>query len=228
MPPGAYTGPDIEEHARDFIENPKDVASVRGVIQQRMNKMEISKYHNLDIEVFSDEMYTPDSADNLRKYDAEYYDNDLGYKDLYGPKIGVIVKEGEKTLKSAIIINNQIGVKSVLGKTLIDNDNLILIAGDSIFSLSLPELLLNWKRKCGDCVSCILLCRIRGGYIILGECSILKVNQSGEILWEFTGRDIFVTPDGSDIFEITSDYIVVKDWQNYIYKISISDGKEIK
>jgi len=30
-------------------------------------------------------------------------------------------------------------------------------------------------------------------------------------------RDIFTTPDGSDVFEIEEDKIRIKDWEGYIY-----------
>lgn len=60
-----------------------------------------------------------------------------------------------------------------------------------------------------------------------GECSILRINRQGRILWEFFGRDIFVNIDGIDIFEINKDFIKVNDWDNYIYKIRLVDGKGV-
>lgn len=109
---------------------------------------------------------------------------------------------------------------------LVDNDNLLTIVGDCIFSLSIPELKLDWQTKCGDCVTCFELFEVNEGYIVHGECSILKVQKGGRIAWEFSGRDIFTTVEGIDVFKIVDGIIIVKDWQNYTYKIDL-DGKII-
>lgn len=63
--------------------------------------------------------------------------------------------------------------------------------------------------------------------MIHGELAITKISLSGVIEWQFYGRDIFVTPDGLDNFNILGNKITVQDWDRYIYNIDFS-GNEIK
>lgn len=196
-----------------------------GVRQTKgMIKMIKLEYHNYCIEIFSDELYTANSSDNSRDYRKKYIEPD----DRLIIKYGIIIKDDNQEINSAIVIVGDGGATSPHKRSaFIDKDNLIFIIGDQIVSLSLPDLTLNWKTRCGDCVTCFELYQIDLGYIIHGETSILLVNEIGEIQWEFSGRDIFVTPDGKDIFTIRDEVITVNDWDYNIYKIGMN-GKEIK
>lgn len=190
----------------------------------------ISLVHNeYDIEIFSDELYSLNSADNAHNYNFKYRDftNIRSDNFVYALKYGVIIKNNMGFVKSAILFpGNGTGGSPDKKSILVDNDNLLITVGDCIFNLSIPELKLNWQTKCCDCVTCFELVGVSDGYIIHGECSILKVQKDGRIAWEFTGRDIFTTVEGVDIFKIIDGIIIVKDWQNYTYKIDM-DGKII-
>ncbi len=102
----------------------------------------------------------------------------------------------------------------------------MVILGDWIFSIAIPDLQLNWYIRCGNCVSCFEVYLVNGFYLVHGECSILRINRYGKIEWEFTGRDIFTTADGRDVFDIVDDRIIAKDWLDYTYILSF-DGKLI-
>ncbi len=83
------------------------------------------------------------------------------------------------------------------------------------------DLNLKWKTRCNDCVLCFKILNAGYGYIVHGELSILRLNNTGEVQWEFSGNDIFTTPDGTDIFTVEYDgSIVVNDWNHVVYKIS--------
>jgi hypothetical protein len=190
----------------------------------------INLVHNeYAIEIFSDELYSLKSTDNVRNYNFKYGDfTDINNDNfIYAPKYGVILKDNMGLEKSAILFPSS-GTGSFPHKksALVDNENLLIIAGDWIFNLSIPELKLNWQTKCGDCVTCFELFAVSDGYIVHGECSILKVQKDGRIAWEFSGRDIFTTVEGIDIFKIVNGIIMVKDWQNYTYKIDLEGKKQ--
>lgn len=182
-------------------------------------------YNEYTIEIFSDELHSLKSTDNIHNYNFKYgdftYINDDNF--IYTPKYGVIIKDNMGYEKSAILFpGSGTGGSPHKKSALIDNNNLIILVGDWIFSLSIPELKLNWKTKCGDCITCFELFRISDGYIIHGECSILRVQKDGRIAWEFSVRDIFTTAEGIDIFKIIDDIIIVKGWQNYTYIIDLN------
>ncbi|MTI48429.1 MAG: hypothetical protein FH761_11345 [Firmicutes bacterium] len=54
-------------------------------------------------------------------------------------------------------------------------------------------------------------------YIIHGEVAITCISIDGEKQWSFSGRDIFVTNDGSVDFYISNGQIITKDWENNQY-----------
>lgn len=56
-------------------------------------------------------------------------------------------------------------------------------------------------------------------YIVHGEISIYCFNSECEKVWEFSGRDIWVTNDGSEAVSFIDDYIVLRDRLGYTYKI---------
>lgn len=144
---------------------------------------------------------------------------------IYAPKYGVIIQNDSGVFKSAILLADS-GMSTTLHEksVLIDNENLVIVIGDEIFSLSLPELKLNWNTKCGDCVTCFGLYKLNDFYIVHGECSILRISKTGNIDWEFFGRDIFTTIEGIDVFCVTDEMIIVKNWENNVYKLGL-DGK---
>jgi hypothetical protein len=190
--------------------------------------MKIIDYKNLKIEVFSDELYSLNSADNVNTYDCVYssYNSINSDYDNYIPKYGIRIKDNKKVLKSAVLIAGGGGTTSPHDKSvLIDNNTLITIIGDSIFSLSLPELAVNWKVVCENTVTCFEVYICSDGYIVHGELSILKINKFGQIEWEFFGRDIFTTPEGRDDFQINDKHVIAMDWEHNVYKIDILNGK---
>jgi hypothetical protein len=193
--------------------------------------LEIINFSNLKIEVSSDKLYELNSADNVKEYDYIYssYNSVNKDYDIYAPKYGIIAKDEEIVLRSALLVAGGGGATAPHKRSaLIDNDSLIVILGDSIFSMSLPDLSINWATVCEDCVTCFEIFNCIDGYIIHGEVSILKINKLGNVEWEFFGRDIFTTLDSVDDFKVYDNYIITKDWEYNEYKIDIKNGLEIK
>lgn len=188
--------------------------------------MELKYGELLIIDVFQDHNYTLNSVDNKFIYQFEYTINEDS--NLLDSKYGIVVKNcNDVILKSAIVISGGGGTTSPNESTvLIDEENLIVTIGNSVCSLSIPNLKLNWVTKCVNTVICFEIFKVKNDYIIHGELSILKIRHSGEIEWEFFGRDIFTTVDGTDDFRFEDDLIVVKDWENNVYKLDLN-GKQV-
>ena len=165
--------------------------------------------------MYSDKLYELNSADNVKEYDYIYssYKSVNQDYDIHAPKYGIIVKDEEIILKSALLIAGG-GGATAPHKTsaLIDNDSLIVILGDSIFSISLPYLSTNWVTVREDCVTWFEIFNYIDGYN--GELSILKIDKLGKVEWEFFGRDIFTTIDSVDDFKVYDNYIIAKPLRN--------------
>ena len=64
-------------------------------------------------------------------------------------------------------------------------------------------------------------------FILYGEMEILRVNQELEIIWSFSGREIFVRCEGSEpAFEMKADRICLHDFLDNHYEIDY-EGKLI-
>ena len=58
------------------------------------------------------------------------------------------------------------------------------------------------------------------GFIIHGEIYILRVDLDLNVIWVFSGRDIWVRPHGSTpCCELTELFIILRDWQGYEYHV---------
>ena len=66
-----------------------------------------------------------------------------------------------------------------------------------------------------------------GKYIVHGETDIYCFNQNFEKEWDFSARDIWVTQDGSEALRLYEDYIELRDWLGYEYRIDYQ-GKEFQ
>jgi hypothetical protein len=93
----------------------------------------------------------------------------------------------------------------------VDNRQLIICVGDSLFSLRTDDLVLNWAKKM-DLATCFQVFNFNNGYIVHGELEITYLDYNGNINWKFSGRDIFVTSDGIDEFKIADNKIYLLDW----------------
>lgn len=180
---------------------------------------EIGKYK---IEIVDESDYNPNSKDNVSNYKKGH----LAESNYILP-----TKFGIRTMENGIELNSVIigaeGGASGLHETsqIVEDNQMLICCGDSVFCLNVPVLNLNWKTKTDEFTSFEIF-KIDNGYIIHGELEITHIDNNGEIVWKNGGADIFVTPDGKDDFEIKEDYIKATDWGKRIYKWDYK-GKEV-
>ncbi|MBE9577220.1 hypothetical protein [Flavobacterium proteolyticum] len=171
------------------------------------------KHDNLVISIFSDSAYSLDSTDNLNNYDKKYFDeSDYIFPSIYTIKVA---KNGEEF--SAVIGSEGGATAASNTSVIVDNNKLFMCCGDSVYCLSLPELNLNWKTK-ADMITCFELFKIDNFFIVHGELQISRLSLEGVIEWQQSGKDIFVTPNGKNDFEIKNGIIIAKDCDNDEYK----------
>ena len=102
----------------------------------------------------------------------------------------------------------------------------MICCSDSVFCLTIPTLLLQWKTK-ADFATCFEIFKYKLDYIVHGEVEISRLSADGDLIWQQSGADIFVTPKSNeDDFVVTDDYILATDWDNRKYRFDF-DGNVI-
>ncbi len=184
-------------------------------------------FKNYTVDIIDDSNYTLNSADNDVSYDVEYFDGPTNTDRVHPTsKHGIrITRDGDK-LASAIICET--GGQSTIhdNSFAFTNDSVLICCSDKIYSLSLPRLQLNWKKRF-DPATCFAIYPFKDDYIIHGELQISRIDKDGNEKWTFGARDIFVTPNGEDALEIQTDKIKLRDWDGYEYLLN-EDGQEIR
>ena len=182
--------------------------------------------NNYKIEVINDSCYTSNSKDNTCTYQFEHGDKDDKQRSngshLYGLRLYIV----ESEYSSAILFGSGWAGSFSDRLICIRNSEVVILAGNSVFCLELPNLNLKWKTD-GQWITGFQIYKIHNGYVVHGELSIGKVSYEGNLEWEFYGRDIFILPSGEDNFIVRHHWIEVADWEGYKYKITFS-GKEIR
>ncbi|MFX0141015.1 MAG: hypothetical protein ACFFDN_45670 [Candidatus Hodarchaeota archaeon] len=178
-------------------------------------------YKQYRIQIFNDETYSSNSVDNLNKYDYEYTSEFSKYYNYYS-KHGVRIFQNDIIIKSAILCCCDGGSTVVHNNSaILNNDSLIVCVGSYLYNLNVPSLKLNWLLK-ADSATCFEVFYKNDMYIVHGELEISQVTKDGNIVWQFSGKDIFTTQTGINDFIIKDKYIVAKDWEYNVYHIDFN------
>lgn len=85
---------------------------------------------------------------------------------------------------------------------------------------------MKWKTQ-ADEATCFQIYKYQDDYLIHGELQISRLDCNGNIKWEFSGADIFVSIDNEEEFLIKNDGILLTDFTGKKYKINF-DGKVLR
>lgn len=167
------------------------------------------------IKLYDEANYTFNSTDSSQSYDRAFIS---GEQNLLASLIGIKVYKDDE-LKSNCIIGSEGGTTRITkNSALIDNDSLIICCSKTVFRLTAPNLDLKWKTV-SDSASCFGIYDLDNeDYIVHGEIEITRLNKDGQIIWQNSGRDIWVTAEGTDDFAVYEDYILATDWEYNRYK----------
>jgi outer membrane protein assembly factor BamB len=186
--------------------------------------MPLSKsYKDLQVSIFNDTDYNPNSVDNSINYNHIYTDKD--HSDyLYLTKHGIEIYRNEEILNSALVISSGGATGIHATSFLMENDLLSICCANSIFCLTIPDLNLVWHTK-ADTATCFEIYKYRDNYIVHGELEISSLDRNGNIMWRFSGTDIFTTPTGKNTFSIIDDSIYATNWDNVTFQLNASTGQ---
>ncbi len=177
------------------------------------------QYKNLIIEILDVPNHRFDSTDNNFCY-SKYYFAD-GAKEYPTSKHGIRIYREDRVINSCIVIGSGGATGIHKNSALLDADQLLLCCADTIFCLMLPDLDLKWKTK-ADQATCFQIFKYEDDYLIHGELQVSKLDSNGEIKWEFSGADIFVSIDNEEEFRIENDGILLTDFEGTKYKIDFN------
>jgi hypothetical protein len=167
---------------------------------------------------FYDETDYSSNTSNL----ANDYEKKFSSSESYLGATGIKLFENDQLISSCIIQAS--GLTGIFENSiLINDDEIVICCGNTVFKLSIPDLNLEW-RIIADTCSCFAIYPLNQDYIIHGELEITRLDSRGNILWQNSGRDIWVTPESDEAFMIYNDHILATDWDYYRYKFDF-DGK---
>lgn len=192
---------------------------------QILKKIKVA-FKNYKIEIVDDSNYTFNSADNITSYDLEYFDGITNTDRAYSTsQFGIKITQDGNKLASAIICEIGSPTTRTAKSFVLTNNSILICCSDKIYSLSLPDLQLNWKKRF-DPATCFAIHSFKDDFIVHGELRITRIDKEGNEKWTFGARDIFVSPDGKDTLELQTDKIKLRDWEGYEYLLN-EDGQEI-
>lgn len=173
------------------------------------------------IELYLESNYSIDSVDNIRRYDNFFYADDCNKKNAI-ELVGIrCVVTGTNALMIAAGSPKGLNESSFI----LHGEKIIVCVGNSLFGVNLNDLSLLWTQKCDDSC-CFRVINFENYYLVHGELAITAVTYDGKKMWEFYGKDIFVTPDGNDEITIFDGMIYIKDWDYNEYVLN-KDGELI-
>ena len=176
-----------------------------------------------EIELFKDELYSFNSADNVHQYDFIY----ISDEEYSTTQIGIKTYQAGSLLKSALISASGGGTGIHQTSFICEEEILTICCCDSVFCLSLPYLSLLWKTK-ADLATCFQIFKLGTGYIVHGEVEISRLASDGQIIWQQSGADIFTTFNYvNDSFVISDNYIIATDWGYRKYKFDLDGNIKI-
>lgn len=181
-----------------------------------MNKY---SYNNLTIEIFNDSTFSINSNDNLEVYENIYFGDDA--QEYPTSKHGIKLISNDKEINNCLIIGSGGATTIHLNSSILDNDSILVCCSDSVFSISIVDLKLNWVKKL-DMATCFQIFKIENDFVIHGELEITRIDNFGNIIWQFGGADIFVSLDGDDSFQLNENHIVLKDFSGTTYIIDFN------
>ena len=147
------------------------------------------------------------------------YQIEIREKEAHPPQVAVYLYKTEEEIKS-IVLTGGGSVSSRWEKSaLLDGDRLLITCGNEVYCLLLPTIKVCWHTQV-DMATCFEIVPYQDDYITHGEVEISRLNRQGEILWQFSGKDIFVSPtERIPSFTLTSKGIELIDFNYESYLI---------
>lgn len=174
-----------------------------------------------EIKIIKDSQYTIWSTDN-KLYNYVFQMEDYSRNDFISA-YEVSICSLKTDYKIAFIGRPYGGIENC---AVLEEDRLVILVDDYMVFFNLFTQKLELKTKIIDFGTGIELYAFADGYIVNGEVDVIKVDKSGNKTWSFSGRDIWVRPNGESSINIQRDILSLIDFEGYEYHLN-KWGKEI-
>ena len=174
----------------------------------------------------NDKVFKLNSADNNFRYDFVYHDEEA--PEFQCSQLAIKVFVDEQLYKSAIICAIACGTIIHSESAVIDGNDIFICCADKVFSLSLPDLTLNWITQV-DMATCFGIYKADKGLFTHGELSVARLDHNGQIIWQTGLRDIIVNIEENgeqNEFVMHDTFISLLDFNNNKYQLGFN-GKFI-
>ena len=94
----------------------------------------------------------------------------------------------------------------------LEGDVLTVLLNQNVVRLRVPDGELLSARQLALWGCGFAICRAGDGYLVHGELEVAMFDEQLEKLWSFSGRDIFVRPDGTPAFSLRDGVIRLYDF----------------
>lgn len=176
--------------------------------------VEILILENHLIKLYDESDYSFGSSDNRTIYNNHYFN---GEESNVTSLIGIEVLEEDVIVANCLIGASGGNTTIHPNSALISYGGLVVCCSNTVFKLTLPDLCLEWKTQ-SDLATCFGIHYLDEDYAVHGELAISRMNKNGQLVWQRSGRDIWITLEGIDDFEMYEDHILATDWQYNRYK----------
>lgn len=170
------------------------------------------------VELKIDECYSLASTDNVNSYDYLINIGDLNNSDFYktlGIRVNLFASE-----YSIMAIGS--GYISDYQCAYLEDYKLVVLLDYYIFSYDLNDRCIISSKEI-ECLGCNYeLHKVVGGYIVVGEIEIIKLDENFNKIWSFSGRDIFASQHRKESVKLEDKKICLYDWLDNYYEIDYS------
>ena len=170
-----------------------------------------------NVKIFVDDTYTVDSTNN-QTYDLVINPQNFDHNDIY-KTFSVHIDLFYKVIKIALVgscysIDTDCAI--------LDGEILTVLQDDTILQIKVTDgsLLRCKKIVCSGCNYGIY--KIKKGYIIYGETEIIMLDFEFNKIWNFSGKNIFVSLTKKNSFELGENSIKLYDFDDNFYEIDFS------
>lgn len=172
------------------------------------------------VEISIDRTYTVGSADN-KPYDTVY--NPGNFRRDWNTTFSIEIDGINGKTKIALVGDF---FSYDYECAILEGEVLTVLQNHSVSQIDIAdgELLRHKEFECFGTNNAIY--RVENGYVIYGEVQITMLDLQLNKLWDFSGRDIFVSVTGKNCFELTEDSIRLYDFEDNYYEIDFN-GKLI-
>lgn len=104
---------------------------------------------------------------------------------------------------------------------LLDGPFLIVMMNEQLFKISLSDGTVVSYQVLDSFGSNFGIFRTERGYVVHGEVEVLFLNEELEVTASFSGRDIFVSASGKELFTLTKDAVQLYDFEDRYYELDL-------